>query len=178
MSTSIELGKWCVAIVGWLWMTASQLDIKRTVFGRLSAKIWALSTQKWCQDCWMMIRKKTICECVMTSSSVFKRTQAFFLETSLVLRHGFLLRLGSQALENSAEVFNLLEAEESKINSYWSRFFYVRNIISNMYLPQGLVMNQQFYKENLRRLLRSMGEKRRKLWLLYKSWLLYNDNAP
>ena len=44
-------------------------------------------------------------------------------------------------------------------------------------MPQGQTINQHIYKEILRRLLRSVREKRRELWQ-DNSWLLHHDNAP
>lgn len=45
------------------------------------------------------------------------------------------------------------------------------------FLPQGQTVNQHVYKEILRRLLRSVREKRRELWQ-DNTWLLHQDNAP
>ena len=56
-------------------------------------------------------------------------------------------------------------------------FFDVRGIVHSEFLPQGQTISQQVYKEILRRLLRSVREKRRELWQ-DKSWLLHHDNAP
>ena len=56
-------------------------------------------------------------------------------------------------------------------------FFDVTGIVHSEFLPQGLVISQQVYKEILRCLLRSVREKRRELWQ-DKSWLLHHDNAP
>ena len=53
----------------------------------------------------------------------------------------------------------------------------VRGIVHSEFLPQGLVISQQVYKEILRCLLRSVREKRRELWQ-DKSWLLHHNNAP
>ena len=56
-------------------------------------------------------------------------------------------------------------------------FFDVRGMVHSEFLPQGQTINQQVYKEILRRLLHSVHEKRRELWQ-DKSWLLHQDNAP
>ena len=45
------------------------------------------------------------------------------------------------------------------------------------FLPQGQTVDQHVYKEILWGLLRSMCEKRRKLWQ-NNTWLLHQDNAP
>uniref|UniRef100_A0A3B5A2P4 Tc1-like transposase DDE domain-containing protein n=1 Tax=Stegastes partitus TaxID=144197 RepID=A0A3B5A2P4_9TELE len=50
-------------------------------------------------------------------------------------------------------------------------------IVHCKFLPQGQTINQHVYKEILRRLLRSVREKRREFWQ-DKSWLLHHDNAP
>ena len=63
----------------------------------------------------MMIRRSAACRCVRTSWSVFKLNQTCFVESSLVMRHGFfLVRPGNQAPEMSVEVPDVAEAEESK----------------------------------------------------------------
>lgn len=56
-------------------------------------------------------------------------------------------------------------------------FFDVRGIVHMEFLPQGTTVNQHVYREVLRRLLRSVREKRRELWGA-NSWLLHHDNAP
>ena len=56
-------------------------------------------------------------------------------------------------------------------------FFDIRGIVHSEFLPQSQTINQQVYKEILRRLFRSVREKRRELWQ-DKSWLLHHDNAP
>ena len=78
-----------MAIVSWLFdLSQVSWTWKRTVFERLSPKIWACgkSAQKSCQDCWMMIRKSTACRCDRTSSRIFKLNQTCFVESSLVMR--------------------------------------------------------------------------------------------
>ena len=56
-------------------------------------------------------------------------------------------------------------------------FFDVHGIVHAEFLPQSQTINQQVYKNILRRLMRSVREKRRELWET-KSWLLDHDNAP
>ena len=56
-------------------------------------------------------------------------------------------------------------------------FFDVHGIIHAEFLPQGKTINQQVYKNILRRLMRSVREKRKELWET-RSWLPYHDNAP
>ena len=55
--------------------------------------------------------------------------------------------------------------------------FDVRGIVQAEFSPQGQTINQHVYKNILRRLVRSVREKRRKLWET-RSWLLHHDNAP
>ena len=56
-------------------------------------------------------------------------------------------------------------------------FFDVHGVVQAEFLPQGQTINQYFYKNILRRLMRSVREKRRELWEA-RSWLLHHDNAP
>ena len=56
-------------------------------------------------------------------------------------------------------------------------FFDVRGFVHCEFLPQGQTINQHVYKEILRRLLRSVREKRQELWE-DNSWVLHHDNAP
>ena len=56
-------------------------------------------------------------------------------------------------------------------------FFDARGIVYMKFLPQGQTVNQHVYKEILRRLLRSVREKRREL-RQDNAWLLHQDNAP
>ena len=56
-------------------------------------------------------------------------------------------------------------------------FFDVHGIVHAEFLPQGQTINQLMYKNILRRLMRSVKEKRRELWET-RSWLLHHDNAP
>ena len=45
------------------------------------------------------------------------------------------------------------------------------------FLPHGQTVKQTVYKDILRRLLRSVRDKRRSLWEAH-TWALYHDNAP
>ena len=65
----------------------------------------------------------------------------------------------------------------SKIKLLLIAFFDIRGIVHAEFLPQGQTVNQHVYKEILRRLFRSVREKRRDLWL-DSSWMLHHDNAP
>ena len=66
---------------------------------------------------------------------------------------------------------------KSKIKVMLIDFFDVHGIVHLEFLPQGQTINQNVYKDILRRLMRSVREKRRELWET-KSWLLDHDNAP
>ena len=55
-------------------------------------------------------------------------------------------------------------------------FFDVHGIVFLEFLPQGQTINQNVYKDILRRFMSSVQEKKRKL-LEMKSWLLHHDNA-
>jgi len=55
--------------------------------------------------------------------------------------------------------------------------FDVHGIVDAEFLPQSQTINQHVYKNILRRLMRSVREKRRELWET-RSWLLHHDNAP
>ena len=56
-------------------------------------------------------------------------------------------------------------------------FFGVHEIVHAEFLPQAQTINQHVYKNILRRLMRSVREKRRKLRET-RSWLVHHDNAP
>ena len=56
-------------------------------------------------------------------------------------------------------------------------FFDVHGIVHEKFLPQGQTINQHFYKNILRCLMRSAREKRREL-CERRSWLLHHDKAP
>ena len=66
---------------------------------------------------------------------------------------------------------------KSKIKVMLIVFFDAYGIVHLEFLPQGQTINQNVYKNILRRLMRSVREKRRELWET-KSWLLHHDNAP
>ena len=66
---------------------------------------------------------------------------------------------------------------KSKIKVMLIVFFDVHGIVHLEFLPQGQTINQNVYKDILRRLMRSVREKTRELWET-KSWLLHDDNAP
>ena len=55
-------------------------------------------------------------------------------------------------------------------------FFDVRGILHTEFVPQGHTVNQHIYRDVLRRVMRSVHEKRSELYEK-KSWLLH-DNAP
>ena len=55
--------------------------------------------------------------------------------------------------------------------------FDVHGIVQAELLPQGQTINKHVFKNNLRRLMCSVREKRRELWET-RSWLLHHDNAP
>ena len=65
----------------------------------------------------------------------------------------------------------------SKVKVMLIAFSDVRGIVHKEFLPQGQTINQHIYKDILRRLMRSVCEKRQELWD-EKSWVLYHDNAP
>ena len=56
-------------------------------------------------------------------------------------------------------------------------FFNIQGIVHFKFLPQGQTVNQTVYKEILRRLVRSVRDKRRSLWEAH-AWTLHHDNAP
>ena len=55
--------------------------------------------------------------------------------------------------------------------------FDFKGIIHFEFLPQGQTVNQYVYKEIIRRLMRSVQDKRRDLWE-NNAWVLLHDNAP
>ena len=56
-------------------------------------------------------------------------------------------------------------------------FFDIKGIVHFEFLSQGQTVNQYVYKEILRRLMRSVRDKRRDLWE-NNAWVLHHDNAP
>ena len=66
---------------------------------------------------------------------------------------------------------------KSKTNVMLIAFLDVHGMVHAEFLPQGQTINQHVYKNILRRLMRSVREKRRELWET-KLWLLHRDNAP
>ena len=66
---------------------------------------------------------------------------------------------------------------KSKTKVMMVAFFDVHGIVHAEFLPQGQTIDQHVYKNILRRLMRSVREKRRELWET-RSWLLHHDNAP
>ena len=66
---------------------------------------------------------------------------------------------------------------KSKVTVMLIMFFDIQEIVRFKFLPQGQAMNQTVYKKILRRLVRSMRNKRRSLWEAH-AWALYHDNAP
>ena len=121
------------------------------------------------------------CRCVRTSSSVFKPNQTCFVESSLLMRHGFLnttrkpnARLSCQWKSPTSPRPNLKAREsKSKVNVMLITFFDVRRRV----LATGPDNQSASLQRILRLLLRSVREKRRELWQA-KSWLLHHDNAP
>ena len=55
-------------------------------------------------------------------------------------------------------------------------FFDIKGIVHFEFPPQGQTMNQYVWKEILRRLMRSVQDKRRDLWE-NNAWVLHHDNA-
>ena len=66
---------------------------------------------------------------------------------------------------------------KSKTKVMLIAFFVVHGIVLAKFLPHGQTINHHDYKNILRRLMRSVREKRRELWET-RSWLLHHDNAP
>ena len=66
---------------------------------------------------------------------------------------------------------------KSKTKVMLIAFFVVHGNVHAKFLSQGRTINQLVYKNILRRLMRSVREKRRKLWET-RSRLLHHDNAP
>ena len=66
---------------------------------------------------------------------------------------------------------------KSKVKVMLIAFFDIKGIVHFEFLPQGQTVNQHMYKEILRRLMRSVRDKRRDLWE-NNAWVLHHDNAP
>ena len=66
---------------------------------------------------------------------------------------------------------------KSKVRVMLIACFDIKGIIQFYFLPQGQTVNQHVYKEILRRLMRSVQDKRRDLWE-NNTWVLHHDNAP
>ncbi len=66
---------------------------------------------------------------------------------------------------------------KSKVKVMLIAFFDIKGIVHFEFLPQGQTVNQYVYKEILRRLMRSVRDKRRDLWE-NNTWVLHHDNAP
>ena len=66
---------------------------------------------------------------------------------------------------------------KSEIKVMQIAFFDVHGIVHEEFLPQRQTINQHVHKNILRRLMRSVREKKRELWET-RSWLLHHDKAP
>ena len=66
---------------------------------------------------------------------------------------------------------------KSKVMVMLIAFFNINGIVHFKFLPQGQTVNQYVYKEILRRLVRSVRDKRRDLWE-NNTWVLHHDNTP
>ena len=65
---------------------------------------------------------------------------------------------------------------KSKVKVMLIMFFDIQGIVHFEFLPQGQIVNQTVYKEILRRLVRSVRDKRRSLWEA-NAWALHHDKA-
>ena len=65
---------------------------------------------------------------------------------------------------------------KSKVKVMLIVFFDIQGIVHFEFLPHGQTMNLTVYKEILRRLVRSVRDKRRSLWEA-NAWALHHDNA-
>ena len=68
-------------------------------------------------------------------------------------------------------------AVKSKSDAHCVVFFNIQGIVCFEFLPQGQTVNQTVYKEILRRLVRSVCDKRHSLWEA-NAWALHHNNAP
>ena len=50
-------------------------------------------------------------------------------------------------------------------------------VVNHKFLPQGRKVNKEYYLEVMRRLRKTIRQKRTELWK-YQSWILHHDNAP
>ena len=66
---------------------------------------------------------------------------------------------------------------KSKVKVMLIVFFDIQGIVHFEFLPQGQTVNQTVYKEILRRLVKSVRDKRRSRWEA-NMWALHHDNAP
>ena len=66
---------------------------------------------------------------------------------------------------------------KSKVKLMLIVFFDIQGIVHFEFLPQGQTVNQTVYKEILRRLVKSVRDKRWSLWET-NAWALHHDNAP
>ena len=77
--------------------------------------------------CWMMIRTSAACRCIRTSSSVFKLNQTCFVESSLGVRHGFLITTGKPSARDVSGSLRRRrgrrkqDSQNQKWKSCWSR---------------------------------------------------------
>ena len=88
----------------------------------------------------------------------------------LTKRQSFEWKSASSPRSKKARLF------KSKIKVMLIVFFDVHGIVHLEFLPQSQTINQNVYKDILRRLMRSVREKKRELWET-KSWLLHHDNV-
>uniref|UniRef100_A0A8C4Q143 Transposase n=1 Tax=Eptatretus burgeri TaxID=7764 RepID=A0A8C4Q143_EPTBU len=65
----------------------------------------------------------------------------------------------------------------SRVKVMFITLFDIKGIVHFEFLPKGQTVNQYVYKEILRRLMRSVRDKRRDLWE-NNDWVLHHDNAP
>ena len=101
----------------------------------------------------------------MSGHSRASQTEPDLAESSLVMSLGSLSMTQRQSGLRSKKA----RQSRSKIKLMLIAFFDARGIVHMEFLPHGHTVNQHVYKEILRRLLRSVREKRRELW---------QDNAP
>ena len=119
-----------------------------------------------------IIRKNTPSRWVRTSPSVYKLNQTCFVESSLVMRHGFF----------SMTRKPITRAISGILRRHWGRKkqdsqSHVDQVLRHEFLEQGQTINQQVYREILWGMRPSVHEKRQEL-RQEKSWLLQHDNAP